>query len=181
MIRQIFFLLLVSLSIDSVNAQKYVLEKNEVTFFSDAAIEDISAINNNSLGIIDISSSQFAFSVPIKEFEFEKKLMREHFNEKYMESEKYPKATFQGLIKNLDAKSKTEQQVTAAGKLTIHGVTNEVEITGTLEITPDNKIIIKSTFIIKLVDYQIAIPKLLWQNIAEEVEVKLNFVLKLKP
>ena len=164
----------------STEAQKYISEKSLVTFFSDARVEDIYAVNKNASGIIDISSMQLAFSVPIIDFKFEKKLMQEHFNEKYMETEKYPKSVFQGQVIGFNQAIKGQQKVKAKGKLTIHGVTNEVEIPGTIEVTPDNKLNIKSTFMVKLKDYKITIPQLLWQNVAEEVEVKIDFGLKAK-
>lgn len=117
-----------SFPIALVSAQKYVTMQSKVTFFSDGAIEDIAAENKKTSGIVDMATSQLAFSVSIIDFKFEKKLMEEHFNEKYMESEKYPKATFQGQLTNWNIKVKGEQNVLAKGKLTVHGVTNEVEI-----------------------------------------------------
>ena len=103
--------------------------------------------------------------------------MKEHFNETYLESEKYPKALFQGKLSGYNSQFVVEQQVTAIGKLTIHGVTREVQILGVF-VTMDGKLIAKSKFIIHLRDYKIKIPKLLWQNIAEDVEVTVEFIYK---
>lgn len=167
---------LATLSVE-LQAQKYSTEKSLVTFFSDAPLEDISAKNTQGIGILDASTNQVAFSIPISGFEFERKLMQEHFNEKYMESERYPKSTFQGKLMNFDSKQKGVQQVKAKGKLTIHGVTREVEIPGTIEMTADNKIKMISTFKVKVADYEIEIPQLVFQNIAEEVEVTVDFTL----
>ena len=161
----------------SSHAQKYTTEKSFVSFFSDAAIEDITAENTKSAGVFNAETSDIAFSVPIKEYQFAKSLMKEHFNEKYMETEKYPKSTFQGKISGYDANATGVQNVTSTGKLTIHGVTKEVEIPGTIEKQGD-KIMMKSKFIVKLEDYKIAIPQLLWQNIAEQVEVTVDFTFK---
>lgn len=158
-------------------SQKYIIEKAFVSFFSDAAIEDIKADNKKTSSIFNADNGEVVFSIPINEFQFEKSLMQEHFNEKYMESDKYPKSTFQGKISGFDANAKGPQQVKATGKLTIHGVTNEVEIPGTIEKQGDN-ISMKSKFIVKLVDYKITIPQLLWQNIAEQVEVTVDFLYK---
>jgi polyisoprenoid-binding protein YceI len=164
----------------TVNAQKYTTEKSVVTFFSEAPVENIAAENKKSGAMMDLATGQVAFSIPISEFQFEKHLMQEHFNEKYMESEKYPKATFQGTVLNINPNSTGEQRVSAKGKLTIHGVTREVEIPGSLEITADSSINIKSTFRVLLKDYKIKIPQILWQNIAEEIEIKADFTLKPK-
>jgi len=165
------------LSAASVFGQKYSTEKSLVSFFSDAAIEDITATNKKVSGLYNPTTGDIVFSIPISEFQFAKSLMQEHFNEKYMESDKYPKATFQGKVSGIDISNKDSQQAKAIGKLTIHGVTNDVEIPGTLE-RQDNKLVMKTKFIVKLADYKIAIPQLLWQNIAEQVEVTSEFTFK---
>lgn len=117
-----------------------------------------------------------AFVITIRDFEFEKKLMQEHFNEKYLESEKYPKATFQGVVKNFYPATSGVQTVTAIGKLTIHGVTREVTISGTLE-NQNNTLQLHSKFVVVLQDYRVEIPQLLWQNIAEQVEVTVSLTM----
>lgn len=162
------------------HAQKYVADKSLVTFYSEAPVENISAKNTKSTAMIDVATGQVAFSIPIIDFIFPKHLMQEHFNEKYMETEKFPKATFQGQIINLKSNEPGQQNVSAKGKLTIHGVTREVEIPGSLEFTNDSRILIKSTFKVLLKDYSIKIPQLFWQNIAEEIEVKVEYTLKPK-
>jgi hypothetical protein len=162
------------------HAQKYAAEKSEITFFSDAPMEDIHATNKKSVALLDLSSGQLVFSVPVNAFRFEKGLMEEHFNEKYMESHKYPKSTFQGAIMNFNPGKTGLQQVTAKGKLDLHGVTREIEVPGTAEITSDKEILIKTSFNVKLKEYNVTIPQLLWQNIAEQVEVKLDFIFKPK-
>jgi polyisoprenoid-binding protein YceI len=157
----------------SALGQKLVSKKSKVTFFSDAVLEDITATTSKANGIIDLGKQEFAFSVPIKEFEFEKSLMKEHFNEKYMESEKFPKGTFLGKIEGFDPAS-PKQDVKANGKLTIHGVTKEVSLPATMEKS-DKGYNVTAKFIVKLEDYSIAIPQLLFQNIAEQVEVTADF------
>jgi polyisoprenoid-binding protein YceI len=159
------------------SAQKYVLEKSVIIFFSDATIEDITAENKKATSILNTQTLDIVFSVPINEFQFHKKLMQEHFNEKYMESEKFPKATFSGKMEGLNAEAKGVQQVRTKGRLLIHGVTTPVEISGTAEVQ-SNKIQLKAKFIVKLADYDIKIPQLMWQNIAEQVEVTVDFTYK---
>jgi polyisoprenoid-binding protein YceI len=161
----------------SVSAQKFSLEKSTIMFFSDAAIEDIKADNQKASAIFNSENGEIVFSIPIQEFQFDKALMKEHFNEKYMESDKFPKATFQGKISDFDRTKTESQNANAIGKLTIHGVTNDVQIPGTIEKQGD-KYVMKSKFIVKLVDYKITIPQLLWQNIAEQVEVTSDFAFK---
>lgn len=170
-------LLMICLSVQLVNAQKYKLDKSLINFYSSAPLEDITANNTKTTSIFDADKAEIVFSVPIQEFQFEKALMQEHFNEKYMESDKYPRSTFQGKIVSFN-KSSAEQQVIAKGKLTIHGVTREVEIPGTIKLQ-GNIIEMNTKFIVKLEDYKIKIPAILWKNIAEEIEVTANFVYKL--
>jgi polyisoprenoid-binding protein YceI len=93
-----------------------------------------------------------------------------------MESEKFPKAVFQGNIAGYD-KTKDSQNVVSGGKLTIHGQTREVEIPGTIK-RDGNKLQMTGKFMVKLADYNIEIPQLFLQNIAEEVEVSFDFLFK---
>jgi len=158
-------------------AQKYSAEESYVSFFSDASIEDIKAVNKNSSSLFDLKSGEIVFSIPIKDFQFAKSLMKEHFNEKYMDTEKFPKSTFQGKIIGFDSLAMGEQQAVASGKLTIHGETHQVTIPGTIELKA-GRIMMNSKFLIKLADYKISIPQLLWQNIAEQVEVTVKFTYK---
>jgi polyisoprenoid-binding protein YceI len=176
---RVSFFLICALLSTSTYGQKYTTDKSLVSFYSHATIEDITAINKKVSGLYNLETGDIVFSIPISEFQFAKSLMQEHFNEKYMESDKFPKATFQGKISGFDVNNKDAQQAKAIGKLTIHGVTRDVEIPGTVE-RQDNKLLMTTKFIVKLVDYKIAIPQLLWQNIAEQVEVTSEFIFKPK-
>jgi len=171
----IIFLLLTI--IIPAQAQKYAIEKSLITFFSDAPVEDIQANNQKTTSLFNSSSGDIAFSVPIAEFQFQKSLMQQHFNEKYMDTERYPKSTFTGKVNGYDASASGEQRVTAIGKLTIHGVTQDVELPGTIEKQGD-KFVMKSSFTVKLEDYKIKIPQLLWQNIAEQIAVTVTLTYK---
>jgi polyisoprenoid-binding protein YceI len=174
--KKLLFLFAMMISICS-SAQKYVIEKSHVSFFSDAPLEDITANNKKSTSIFNTATNDIAFSIPIKEFQFQKSLMQEHFNEKYLESDKFPKSTFQGKISGYDANVAGAQNAKASGKLTIHGVTKDVEIPGTIEKQGD-KLILKSKFKVRVADYNIEIPSLVFQNIAEVVEVTVDFTYK---
>lgn len=176
MIRSLMFLLLL-ISTFTVNGQKLMIEKGTVIFFSEAPLENITAKNAKASGLLNTATMEFAFSVPIKEFKFEKSLMQEHFNEKYMESERFPKSTFVGKVAGLDLNSTAEQQVTATGKLTIHGVTRDVVIPATLRKS-GNSYNIKAKFPVKLVDHEVKVPELMWQKIAEQVDVTVEFTMR---
>lgn len=161
----------------SATAQKFSTEKGVVSFFSDGAIEDIKAEDAMVGSLFNSTTGDLVYIVKIKDFIFPKALMREHFNEKYMETEKFPKSVFQGKLKGFNPTLKGEQKVLASGKLSMHGVTRDIEVPGTLQFE-NGKAMMKAKFIIVLKDYNIKIPKLVWQNIAEEVEVSINFIYK---
>lgn len=112
----------------------------------------------------------------MKAFIFEKALMQEHFNEKYVESDKYPKSTFKGRIADfneIDINSKEIQKVVVKGTLTMHGTSNEVEAEGTLQFDGE-KIIAKSEFNVLLSDYKIKIPSVVKDNISNNILISLN-------
>jgi hypothetical protein len=169
--------MLLSSGVLPATAQRYTTEKSFISFFSDAPIEDIKAENVKAVSLFNVANGDLAFSVSIKDYQFKKALMQEHFNEKYMESEKYPKSTFQGKINGFNPQAKGIQHVSAIGKLMIHGVTKDVTIKGTIEKLAD-KLNMKSSFIVKPEEYNIVVPELLRNNIAEQVEVTIDFVFK---
>jgi hypothetical protein len=157
--------------------QKYHTEKGAVTFFSDGVIEDITAVNTAVGSMFNSASGELVFIVPIKDFKFNKSLMREHFNEKYMETDKFAKSIFLGKLVGFSLNAKGSQKVKAIGTLTMHGITKEIEVPGTVEFV-NGRAVMQSKFIVKLKDYHIKIPSIVWQNIAEEVEVSINFTYK---
>jgi len=170
-----FLLILVWFAVSfGLQAQKFAAEKSYVKFFSSAKIEDITAENTKASSIFNEATGEVVFAVPIKEFEFAKSLMKEHFNEKYMESDKYPKATFQGKISGYKSDQNGEQKAIATGKFIIHGIERTVEIPGTLTKS-DKNVLMKAKFIIRLEDYKIKIPQIVIYNIAEQVEVTVEF------
>ncbi len=170
------FLIIFIALISQANAQKYVSIQTEIKFFSSAPLEDIEAINAKSRSVFDSDNGQIAFTVPINQFEFAKSLMEEHFNEKYMESDKFPKASFKGQINNFN-KNGMNPEAVAEGEFEIHGVKKKIKIVGNLEFKNDGAFI-TAVFTIKLEDYKIKIPSILFQKIAEEVEVTITFEYK---
>ncbi|PIY10641.1 MAG: YceI family protein [Flexibacter sp. CG_4_10_14_3_um_filter_32_15] len=166
-------------SFSSVSAQRYVLEESKVYFFSSAPMEDIEANNKDCKGVIDTKTNAFSFRIPIKSFVFSSSLMQEHFNENYMESEKYPNATFKGKIEgDYDLKTDGTYNVVAVGDLEIHGKKQARKIPSQI-LVKNGKASIKSTFDVKLEDHNIEIPSLLFQKIAESIKVDMNSDLKL--
>jgi len=144
-------------------------------FKSEAPLELIEASSDQLRGIIDFTNQTFAFSVAINTFRgFNSALQREHFNENYMESAKYPKAVFSGkLIERIDFTKDGEYKVRAKGKLSIHGVEQERIIQSSLKIS-NGSIFLQSYFTILLVDHNIPIPKVVQQKIAEVIKVYIE-------
>ena len=108
--------------------ERFLTKKGMISFFSETPIENIEAQNNQVLSIVDATSGKMAIAILMKSFMFKKALMQEHFNENYVESDKYPKATFKGDILNFDAVSETASLLKVKGILTIHGVSKEIMI-----------------------------------------------------
>ncbi|PJC61805.1 MAG: YceI family protein, partial [Flavobacteriales bacterium CG_4_9_14_0_2_um_filter_32_27] len=146
----------------------------EISFFSEAPVENISAVNKDVKALINAKNAEVAFIVTNVGFKFEKPLMEEHFNENYMESHKYKVSVFKGkIINEIDFTKDGTYEVTAKGTLDIHGVTVEREIKGTLTIS-NGKINLTTAFDVLLKDHKIKIPKIVVKNIAEFVKVILN-------
>ncbi|WP_353196792.1 YceI family protein [Parapedobacter defluvii] len=158
-----------------VAAQDILVDKaSRVSFFSEAPLENIAAVTSKAVSALGITTYEVAFKVPVTSFEFEKQLMREHFNENYLESEKYPYATFGGKInEQIDWNVGGIQQVTVVGNLDIHGVKRRYTTQATLEVT-DTAIHAHAKFNVKLTDHGIKIPRVVVKNIAEEVEVEVS-------
>jgi polyisoprenoid-binding protein YceI len=170
-----FIILLFGLFL-AANAQKYMTKNGYIGFFSSTPIEDIKADNNQVASVIDISTGEIVFQVLIKSFHFEKALMEEHFNENYLESEKFPKSTFKGKITNLTAVnfSKPGQyDVTVEGDLNIHDVTNKVSVKGSIDVVSGG-INANSKFNIVPEDYRISIPGVVRNSIAKNIEVTVT-------
>jgi polyisoprenoid-binding protein YceI len=159
----------------------YFTRSGFVSFFSTTPIEDIKAKNNQVTCVLDTETGKTSFRIPIRGFVFPNGLMQEHFNENYLESEKYPNALFNGSINNWKeiAITNQPQEVSISGEMTIHGVTNFIKETGVI-YKNNNKVNGNATFRIQLVDYDVKIPKILIKNIAESVEIKMNLELKKK-
>lgn len=160
-------------------AQKYMTRTGKVTFFSGTPVENIEAMNNETAAVIDAASGEMVFQVPIKAFRFQNQLMQEHFNENYMESDKFPKAIFKGKLANLSAVHFTKDgsyPASATGQLTIHGVTKTVTIPGTVFVAK-GQVTANSKFSVKTVDYGIKIPSVAAGKVAESIEVTVNSIL----
>lgn len=168
--------ILMSSSLLLAGEGKYFTKKGKITFYSETAVEKIEATNNRVTSVLDASTGKLEFSVLITAFEFEKALMQEHFNENYMESEKFPKATFKGKIDNMKDVSISKDgtyDVTVSGDLTMHGVTKKISEKGKIKVK-GGVMSAESTFKVALKDYNINVPSAVGNKLAEVIEVRVN-------
>lgn len=160
----------------TLSAQKVFTKNGNISFFSSTSMEDIKADNNQVMSVLNTQSGELQFSLLVKGFHFQKALMEEHFNENYMESNKYPKAMFKGHVADMskiDLSKDGSYPVNVSGDMTIHGVTKKVSAPGTITVS-GGKIAATSKFPIRIADYNISVPKIVKNNIAESVDVTVN-------
>lgn len=166
----------------SAQAQQFLARTGEVSFYSSTPVEDITANSKQMSCILDASTGAFAFQIPIRSFHFEKALMEEHFNENYLESAKFPNATFKGNFTNWNAsalKDGKPHSVEARGELTIHGITVQRTISGTVT-WKDGKWVMQAQFNVAPPAHEIAIPDVVKEKIAKEIRVNVNATLNAK-
>jgi hypothetical protein len=161
-----------------LSAQIFMAKTCEVTFFSQTPIEDITASSKIAKPLLNTKTQDVQVKIPMTSFVFEKPLMQEHFNENYVESEKFPFAIFKGKInEKTDFTADGENNVTVTGIMSLHGVDKEYTMPGKL-IIKGGQITISSTFKITFADHKIIIPSLYAGVFPPDTEVKINSVLE---
>lgn len=168
-------LLVISLSSAWAQSALFTITKGKIAFTSDAPLELIQASSDELKGLMDVEENNFAFSVKTQTFlGFNSALQREHFNENYMESARFPACTFSGkIIEDIDFSRDGTYTVRAKGKLDVHGISKERIIKSRL-IIEGEQIRITSEFTVLLQEHDIAIPKIVHQKIAEEIQLKVD-------
>jgi polyisoprenoid-binding protein YceI len=155
-------------------AQVYSTRTGFIGFYSKTALEDIKAENNQAYAAIDLGKRQLALAVLLKGFTFVKELMQEHFNENYVESDKYPKATFSGSFTgDVNPAKDGEYKVTVSGNLSLHNMTKPISAPATIEVK-NGHLIGSTEFRIKPEDFNISIPGVVRDKIDREITVKVN-------
>jgi hypothetical protein len=145
-----------------------------IGFYSKTSLEDIKAENNQVYSVIDAGKKNLAFSVLLKGFIFKKELMQEHFNENYVESDKYPKASFTGsFTEDLSLTTNGVYKIKVKGNLTLHNITKVIEVPATVEVN-DGKVKGSSEFKLKPEDFNISIPSIVRDKIEGEITVHVK-------
>lgn len=162
------------------DAQIYLTRNGFIGFYSKTPLEDIRAENKQVYAVIDAGKKNLAFTLLVKGFVFTKQLMQEHFNENYVESDKFPKSTFTGSYTgDVDLNKNGVYNVSVKGQLTLHGVTRPVEMPATIEVK-NGKLVGQSSFNLVPGDFDIKIPSIVREKIARQIAVRVSVECSLK-
>jgi polyisoprenoid-binding protein YceI len=154
----------------------YVCTKGKAHFFSGATIENIEATSNSTLCVLNVQTKKVYAKMQQASFIFKDKLMQEHFNENYMETEKYPSAVLDMVIANdIDFSKDGAYDVSLKGTLEMHGVKQNREIAGKIIVKNGQPVNGTAVFDVKLTDHKIKVPSVVGANIAESVKVDVSF------
>ena len=167
-------LVVTAASTASAQLYKSIDKSVNISFFSETPMENIDAKSTASTSIINFGTDSIIVKIPVKAFVFKNSLMGEHFNENYMESEKYPYSIFRGKIDvKFDLIKNGTHKVKALGRATIHGVTNLCTLEGTF-VVKDGELILTSAMDVNLAEYKVEIPSLVKDKIAKVIKVKVD-------
>jgi polyisoprenoid-binding protein YceI len=175
---RIIIILLLLTSSQLFSQERYLTKEGYISFFSHSLVEDIKADNYQVLSVIDKKTGEIAIQLLMKSFMFKKALMQEHFNQSYVESYKYPKATFKGVILNLKELDNQNDTIEIKGILSIHGKEKEISTMANVQILKD-QINLSGHFMVEVADFDIKIPIVVRNNIAKTI--KVSFDLHHKP
>jgi polyisoprenoid-binding protein YceI len=174
--KQFLTILLLLSSFILMAQDKYFTKSGKIYFNASAKLEKVEATNRSVIAVLDTKTGAVQFAVMLKGFEFEKALMQEHFNENYVESDKYPKSEFSGQVSNnkeINYSKDGEYAAKVSGKLTLHGQTKDVIATGKI-IVKNGKLQLDSDFGVLLSDFKIDIPGLVKENISNDTKITVE-------
>lgn len=167
----------------SLSAQEFQVDKsksNSVKFISNAPIENFEGVTNQIDGYLylvsfdDLTKNQLYFEVDLNTLDTGIGLRNRHMRENYLETDKYQFTYFEGKIDSIKLLSENKYEVLVSGKMSIHGVTKDISLNGTI-IKDEKNIQIESNFSVALSDYKIEIPKLMFMKIDENMKLVLDF------
>lgn len=172
--------LLIVVTLSSFAQTKMITKTGKITFEASVpAFEEVKAKNESATFVLNTSTGEIASLALIKGFRFKVALMEEHFNENYMESDLYPKATFRGKIENFDISKlmATSKEYTIKGKLEIHGKSKDITIKASIKKLEEG-IDIDANFLVNTDDFGIEIPSVVSKKVSKKVAIKLDATLK---
>lgn len=180
--KKLLLLLFAAVSIAATaSAQNYFTRDGKVKFdaSTNTSLETVEALSNTASCVVDAASGKMEWAVLLKSFHFEKALMEEHFNENYVESSKYPKATFTGTITNLNEVTLSKDGVyhaTVTGQFTLHGVTKDMTTYGVITVSGGN-LKVNAGFTLTLADFNITVPSMVSDKVSKEAKILVDATL----
>lgn len=176
----ILLIAVTGISATTMFAQNFMTRTGRASFNATAknSPEKIEAVNNEVSSVVS-ASGDLVFSILVKSFRFERQLMQEHFNENYMESDKFPKADFKGKVADVNFAKDGTYNTVATGKLTIHGVSNDVSVPGIVTVK-GSSVNLKAKFSVKLADYKIAVPSVVSDKVGNAAAINIDCSLNKK-
>lgn len=177
---KLFFALLFLMSLYGFTQSKRITKTGDIRFEASVpSFEEVKAQNKTATVVLNPENGEIAALALIKGFRFKTALMEEHFNENYIESNKYPKATFKGKVYGFDMSilSETNRDFTIKGILELHGKSKEITIPAKIRKNGDG-IQLTSDFTVNSEDFDIRIPKMVSNKVSKKVNISLDCILK---
>lgn len=177
MLRILFILALFAASVNAFGQGKYISKNAYISFYSSTPLEDILGESNEAVSVLNAETGEIGFQALMTTFHFKRALMEEHFNENFIESDKYPKAKFNGKIENFnkDMLKGAATSITVTGQLSVHGVEKTITVPATIGME-NGKLIGTAKFFTKPEDYNITIPAVVRDKIGKEMEVNVKAI-----
>ena len=167
--------LVLLLSAGQLFAQKFITREGYIKFYGETSLETIDPVSNQGASVVDIENKELAFQVLLKSFRFTKALMEEHFNENYVESDKYPKAVFKGTFtEDINLSKPGETKINVKGTMSMHGVDHPVNAPCTITVHDDGTFLLESNFQMSPEEYDIKIPSAVRNKIAKTFDVTVK-------
>jgi hypothetical protein len=170
---------LILMSHFAIAQDKILTKTGQITFEASVpSFEEVKATNKLSACVLNTKTGDIASVAMIKSFKFKSSLMQEHFNENYIESDKYPKAIFKGKIENFDISKLTaqKQEFTINGTIDLHGKSKNISVIAKISKN-ENITNIVSTFTLNTDDFNIDLPFLISSKVSKKVQVNLDYKL----
>lgn len=181
----VFFVLIFSTTIFPAILSVDTTQQNEVNFLAKSTFGNVEGITHKISGYVKwqgedtLQTSDIYFEVPLDSVDTGIGLRNKHMREKYLETEKYPKAIYKGKITSWtkDKADSNKFWVSSKGTLSIHGVEKSISVSGTLTKV-NNLFHILYFFPLNIKDFNIGKPRFLLVSMDQNIHLKLDFYLK---
>ena len=179
--KKFIFLAVSIFTLSSLFAQKYTTRDAYVYFNpnKDQTKKDYEAASKQGTAVLNVPTSEVALLMPIKTFRFNNALLEEHFNENYLESNKFPNATYKGKLNGFKPEMLTKNgtyNLSSSGQVTMHGVTKP--FAGQVTLVVNGKVAtFNCNFGIRAGDYKIDVPAIVKPKLADvtPLQAKIKF------